>query len=264
MMTTGKTSVPEYGNWIPKKMIYQIGIISFCLLILTSISLFRFKLIFNVLIVLLLVFFLLSLIYSCYAHRAFSEKGGNIQNRIHDLIFEYIEFKGAGKIIDIGCGNGGLIIRLAKKYPDSDLFGIDYWGGIWGYSEKSCMDNAKAEGVDKQITFRQASASSLPYDENTFDLAVSNLVFHEVKDTKNKKDLIKEALRVLKPGGNFVFQDLFLSGSLYGNIDELINTIKAWGINEVRFADTSKSTFIPTALRLPFMVGKIGILYGEK
>jgi len=263
-MTKSKVPVPEYGNWVSKKMIYHIGIISFCLLILTMISLFHFILIFTVLIVVLLLFFLLSFIYFCYAHHAFSERGGNIQNRIHDLIFEYIEFDGTGKIIDIGCGNGGLTIRLAKKYPNSNLFGIDYWGGMWGYSEKSCIENAKVESVDKQIVFKQASASSLPYNENTFDLAISNFVFHEVNDTKNKKDLIKEALRVLKPGGNFVFQDLFLSNFYYGNIDDLVNEIKSWGVKDARFVNTSKSTFIPKALRLPFMIGKIGIICGEK
>jgi len=35
-------------------------------------------------------------------------------------------------------------------------------------------------------------------------------------------------------------------------------------IKDVKFIDTNKSTFIPKALRLPFMVGKIGIIYGEK
>ena len=263
-MTKSKVSVPEYGNWVSKKMIYAFGITSFILLVLTMIFLFHFKLIFTILIGFLLLIFLMSFIYFCYAHNAFSERGGNIQNKIYDLIFEYIEFNGIGKIIDIGCGNGGLTIRLAKKYPNSNLFGIDYWGGMWGYSEKSCIDNAKSESVDKQIVFKQASASSLPYNVNTFDLAISNFVFHEVNDTKNKKDLIKEALRVLKPGGCFVFQDLFLSSFYYGNIDDLINEIKSLGIKDVKFVDTSKSTFIPKALRLPFMVGKIGIIYGEK
>ena len=43
-----------------------------------------------------------------------------------------------------------------------------------------------------------------------------------------------------------------------------MNEIKSWGIKEIKFVDTSKSTFIPMALKLPFMIGKIGIIYGEK
>jgi len=39
---------------------------------------------------------------------------------------------------------------------------------------------------------------------------------------------------------------------------------KGWGIAEVSFLDTSKSDFIPRAPRLPFMLGKISMLYGTK
>lgn len=241
-----------------------MGIISLCVLILTIISLFYFKLIITGLMIFLLFILLVSFVYLCYAHHTFSERGGNLQNKIYDLIFDFIDFKGKGKIIDIGCGNGGLTIRLAKKHPQSNVYGIDYWGGMWGYSENTCINNARSENVDKQIEFKQGSASSLPYATNTFDLAISNFVFHEVKDTKNKIDVIKEALRVLKPGGCFVFQDLFQSRFFYENIDDLIKEIKSWGIREVKFVDTSKSSFIPKALRLPFVIGKIGMIYGEK
>jgi SAM-dependent methyltransferase len=263
-MKNSRDSFPDYGNWVSKKMVITIGIISFCLLILTMIALFHFKLVFTIVIVLLFMLFLVSFIYFFYAHIAFSDRGGNIQNKIYDLVFKYIEFNGFGKILDIGCGNGKLTIRLAKKFPNSYLYGIDYWGGMWGYSEKSCTDNAMCEGVDSQIIFKKASASSLPFDENTFDMAISNFVFHEVIDTKKKIVLIKEALRILKPGGSFVFQDLFLSSFYYGNIDNLIDEIKSWGIDELRFVNTSESKFIPKALRLPFMIGKIGIIYGKK
>ncbi len=39
---------------------------------------------------------------------------------------------------------------------------------------------------------------------------------------------------------------------------------RSWGIEEVEFVDTSKSEFIPKLLKLPFMVGRIGILHGKK
>jgi SAM-dependent methyltransferase len=263
-MVENDTYILDYGNWVSRKMINQIGLISICLLILLTISVFLFKLFFTVLIGVLLLFLLLSFVYFIYAHNAFSERGGNIQNKIYELILKYIEFNGTGKIIDIGCGNAGLTIKIAKRYPNSNICGIDYWGGNWDYSEKSCVDNARAESVDKQIEFKQGCASSLPFEDNTFDLAISNLVFHEVKDTKDKRLLIKEALRIVKPNGSFVFQDIFLSTSYHCNIDDLINEVISWGIKDVTFVDTSKSNFIPKALRLPFMVGKIGIIHGIK
>jgi hypothetical protein len=62
----------------------------------------------------------------------------------------------------------------------------------------------------------------------------------------------------------FAFQDLFLVKKYYGDVDDLVATIRSWGIEEVAFANTSRSEFIPKALRLPFMLGRIGIIYGKK
>ena len=51
---------------------------------------------------------------------------------------------------------------------------------------------------------------------------------------------------------------------MYGEIGELLITIRSWEIESVEFVDTSRSAFIPGVLKLPFMLGKVGILYGKK
>jgi SAM-dependent methyltransferase len=112
--------------------------------------------------------------------------------------------------------------------------------------------------------FQKASASKLPFEDGYFDAAVSNLCFHEVADTEEKREVVREALRVVKKGGVFAFQDLFLLKQAYGDVDELVRTIKSWGITEVEFTETRSFPFIPTALKLPFMVGRMGIIKGEK
>jgi ubiquinone/menaquinone biosynthesis C-methylase UbiE len=89
-------------------------------------------------------------------------------------------------------------------------------------------------------------------------------VFHDVRDVRDKAELIKEALRVLKKGGQFVFQDLFLWKQVYGPTDDLLDTIRSWGVETVELVDTSAAPFIPRALKLPFMLGTVGILFGKK
>jgi ubiquinone/menaquinone biosynthesis C-methylase UbiE len=135
---------------------------------------------------------------------------------------------------------------------------------MWEYSKSVCERNAEIEGVTGRVTFQKTSASSLPFEDGFFDAAVSNLVFHEVSDAADKRDVIKEALRVVKKGGNFAFQDLFLVKRMYGEVDDLLEAIGSWGVENVESLDTSHSDFIPKALRLPFMIGAIGILYGKK
>ena len=81
---------------------------------------------------------------------------------------------------------------------------------------------------------------------------------------KDKRELIREALRVVKKGGKFSFQDEFLFKQIYGETDDLVKTIKSWGITKVEFVQTRNAEFIPPALKLPFMLGSMGIIKGEK
>lgn len=246
---------PNYGNWVSIKLIYIPGVIAFLFLGL-SLAL-------PLLIIGAAIFFL-PCVYFAYARYRFSPRGWNIQARIQDLVLDYLDWDGEGKALDIGCGNAPLTIRIAKKYPNAEVTGIDYWGGAWEYSKGLCEMNAEIEGVSKRVTFERASASALPFDDEAFDVAVSNLVFHEVRSSRDKKEVIKEALRVVRKGGKFVFQDLFLWKRLYGEVDDLLETIRSWGIESVEFVDTSVSEFIPMALKLPFMLGTTGILHGSK
>jgi SAM-dependent methyltransferase len=157
-----------------------------------------------------------------------------------------------------------LTIALARLHPDARVVGMDCWEGAWDYGRAACERNARAAGVAERIEFRDGSASALPFPDDAFDAAVSNNVFHEVADARDKRELVREALRVVKKGGRFAFQDLFLWRVLYGEIDDLLEVIRGWGVAEVEFVDTSSCGFIPAALKLPFMVGKIGIICGTK
>jgi len=114
------------------------------------------------------------------------------------------------------------------------------------------------------MTFQKASASALPFEDGLFDAAVSNFVFHEVRDAPDKQDVIQEALRVVRKGGKFAFQDLFLVKRFYGPVDDLLETIQSWDVEDVHFVDTSHADFVSKPLKLPFMVGSTGIIYGTR
>jgi len=177
---------PDYGNWVSKKFIY----------IPISISLFfGLSLVFPALIVLTTVFLVVAL-YFAYARNSFSPEGGNVQTQIQELVLTHLDWNGKGKGLDIGCGNGPLTIKLAQKYAEAQRTGIDYWGKQWECSKSVCKRNAKIEGVAERVVFQKASALALPFDDGAFDVAVSNLVFHEVRGFRDKKNVIKEALRV--------------------------------------------------------------------
>jgi ubiquinone/menaquinone biosynthesis C-methylase UbiE len=81
--------------------------------------------------------------------------------------------------------------------------------------------------VGERTSFQKASASALPCPDGEYDLAVSNLTFQEVSDAKGKREVLREALRVVKPGGKTVFQELFAWEAIYGMTEELVSLVKS-------------------------------------
>ncbi len=254
-MTGNLSGKTDYGNWVSKRLIFIPAVMTVICLGLSFLSLF---------FLVGAAVFAVILIYFAYAYHKFSYGGGKIQGRILDLVIQRIDWDGSGRALDIGCGNGALGIKVAKKYQNARVTGIDYWGGKWDFAMETCVKNADVEGVKDRMDFQKASASKLPFTDGYFDLAVSNFVFHEVQDTSDKREVIKEALRVVRKGGKFVFQDLFLVKSLYGETDDLVKTIKSWGVENVEFINSSNEDFIPRPLKLPFMIGSIAIICGTK
>ena len=254
-MKNSTLEMPDYGNWIATKFIYIPGLIGLVLLGLAFLLPG---------LVILAGPFLALAVYFAYAYYLFAPRGKNVQEQIRSLVLEHLAWDGHGQALDIGCGNGALTIALAKKYPQASVVGIDYWGENWDYSQSISERNAQVERVAQRVTFQKASASKLPFPDEYFDVSVSNLTFHEVADATDKRAVLREALRVVKKGGAFAFQDLFLIEQMYGKMNNLLETIRCWGIGQVEYIETRNAPFIPSALKLPFMVGTVGMLVGIK
>jgi len=255
-------NIKTQKSWVSKKMLGLMTITWF-LLVIISIVFHKFSTVVIISIILSVLMTLLILYFS-YAYYKLSPKGGNIQSHVSGLVTERIDKTSTGRLLDIGCGSGILSVELALKCPDLKINAIDYWGSMWGYSKEKCERLAKDYKVSDRISFERASASSLPFDNEIFDIVISNMVFHEVADTKDKREVIKEALRVLKEGGQFVFQDLLLSRKLYGNAEELIRYIKDLGIENVSLIKTKEQINIPYLLNGPMFFGDTAMLVGKK
>jgi SAM-dependent methyltransferase len=190
--------------------------------------------------------------------------GGDLQRRIHDLIVAKADLPAASRALDVGCGSGSLVVKLATASADSTVTGVDSWGRDWEYSKELCEDNARIEGVSARTAFLKQSGAALRFADGSFDVVVSCLTFHEIGDVQRKSDGVVEALRVLRPGGRYVFLDLFGDPGFYPSIDEVRQAIGTAGVSIAQFASLADCMPLPFPLRHPKVLGHAMLIVGTK
>lgn len=106
------------------------------------------------------------------------------------------------KVLDLGCGNGTTAIWLSGN-QNCHVTGVDLSGvRVANAKEARARQGQSAQSL---LEFEKASATDLPFADGTFTHLWSQAVIYHVPD---KRTVIKEAYRVLAPGGIMVFDDL--------------------------------------------------------
>jgi methyltransferase domain protein len=256
----------NYGNWIPITILRICYGVSALLILLFLFFLCCWPCLWAEIITgILAVISPVVSVFMHYCRYIFSFNGGGLMGEIHQFLIDHLEWKGDGTLLDIGCGAAALTNRCAKHYPKAALTGIDYWGIGWNYAKEQCEKNAGIEGVADRVTFQKGDAAKLDFEDETFDAAVSNFVFHEVRSQSDKREVVREALRVIKKGGSFAFQDLFGSRSLYGDMAQFIEILHNEGISEIHYIPhVERQPFISRRPALSLMLRNMGLLYGRK
>ena len=104
------------------------------------------------------------------------------------------------KILDLGCGTGLELEHYFRLNPSAKITGIDL--------TESMLNALKNKFPEKELTLICGSYFDVPFDENTFDAAVSVESLHHF--TKEEKiPLYRKLYKALKDGGCFILTDYF-------------------------------------------------------
>jgi SAM-dependent methyltransferase len=103
-----------------------------------------------------------------------------------------------GKVLDVGCGNGGSILPFLKLgFIPSNLTGIDVIRErIWEASKRL-----------PKVNFIQINASKMPFRKELFDIVTESTIFTQMTDDVLARQIADEMLRVVKKRGYIILVD---------------------------------------------------------
>ena len=124
---------------------------------------------------------------------------------------EFAQIRPGDTVIDLGSGAGNdCFIARSQTGPKGKVIGIDFTEAMI----QKARANADKMGYNN-VEFRQGDIEKMPVVASVADVVVSNCVLNLVP---NKKNVINEIARVLKPGGHFSVSDVVLVGELHESL----------------------------------------------
>ena len=101
------------------------------------------------------------------------------------------------QILDLGCGDGNSARFFYQHFPNAHTEGIDI--------SADSIEEAKKRQIPG-ASFRPYDGSHIPFEDNKFDVCLIATVLHHIRFVHHP-DLLREVLRVLKPGGRlYIFE----------------------------------------------------------
>ncbi|HEX2340925.1 MAG TPA: class I SAM-dependent methyltransferase [Vicinamibacterales bacterium] len=157
-------------------------------------------------------------------HEVMAEDSGqsvlsSLESRILPLVPGLTDQLARGiRVLDLGCGRGRILNRLAELYPRSTFLGMDL--------SRDAIDCARAEASAKGLTNLEFAAVDLSdFDERaeleSFDFITT---FDAVHDQASPLNVLKGIHRALKPTGAYLMQDISGTSHVHRDIEHPIGT----------------------------------------
>jgi len=144
-----------------------------------------------------------------------------------DATLAHLTIEPGARVLDVGCGTGILLERIAQERPDAVLTGVD--------PSEAMLALARAR-LGARAVLHECHSEQLPFEASTFQVVVSTSAFHYFHEHERA---VSEMHRVLCPGGLLVLTDW--CG------DFLSSRVRAWSLG--RLGRGHFQTFRAAALR---------------
>jgi len=128
------------------------------------------------------------------------------------------QLKPGETVLDLGSGGGIDVLLSARRVgPNGKAYGLDMTDEMLALAN----ENKRKSGIEN-VEFLKGEIESIPLPDNSVDVIISNCVINLSAD---KSKVLREAFRVLKPGGRFAVSDVITRGEI---LPEIRQSVLAW------------------------------------
>jgi SAM-dependent methyltransferase len=163
--------------------------------------------------------------------------------RHRERILNCIQWNGNETVLDVGTGLGLIMIGAAKRLTNGKAIGIDIWNksDLSSNTGEGAKLNAELEGVLDKIEIKNENIMSTSFADNYFDVILSNLCIHNIKEKEGRLKACAEIKRILKPNGTAVISD-------FKNIKEYKTAFQQLGMSVETIGTYYFDTFPPLTI----------------
>lgn len=159
--------------------------------------------------------------FPCFHHIMAEDSGQTVVAALQGSILPLIpglekKLETGIDVLDVGCGSGLALIKMAEMFPNSQFTGYDFSTE----SIKKARQYAELEGL-KNIHFEIQDAATLD-EQHEYDLIT---VFDAIHDQADPAKVLNNIYQALRPGGHYLMQDIAASSHVQNNMEHPISPL---------------------------------------
>jgi len=154
-----------------------------------------------------------------------------------------VELGARGSMLDLGTGPAHIPITICGRVADARVMGVD----LAHHMLRVAARNVEQSGLGDRVELRHGDAKDLGLEDASFDVVYSNTILHHIPDPR---PFLREAARLLRPGGALLIRDLFRPESAE-RVEELValHAVDSDDYQRGLFAASLHAAFTPEELR---------------
>lgn len=140
---------------------------------------------------------------------------GRFSKKFYRALLSQVNLQNGSVVLDVGCGTGQLL-KVMSDAQEISGFGIDIEPEMIGIARAKCPD----------MTIQVSACEKTPFEDAIFDVITACMAYHHFAD---KPGFIKEAARILKPGGCLYIADPRFPFPIRKTMNGVLNLMKITG-----------------------------------